>query len=330
MSRGFQRQEIYSDDKDREHFLELLTGMVERYGVVLHAYALMANHYHLLVETPNANASRALQWLNVSYSVWFNRRHGRTGALFQARYKSVPVEGVGEWALACATYIHLNPVRIHALGLDKAGRARENAGVATATGSGLKKEHLRRLRGYVWGSYRAYAGYVKAPAWLTCGVLWGRTGSDNPAKAYRKHILLYLGDPDALNDSMEEVLVLGGEAFKERMRRLALQSHNPHSGNASRWKRLLPFQTVVACMEKFKGEPWESFANRRGDWGRDMVLYTARLRCGLTLPELGLSVEMRPSAVSQSVSRFSQRLACDTKLSRVQSQFQQFLEERSP
>lgn len=69
------RRGIFTDDRDRERFLELLEGMVGRYGVVLHAYVLMANHYHLLIETPAGNASRALQWLNLSYAAWFNARH---------------------------------------------------------------------------------------------------------------------------------------------------------------------------------------------------------------------------------------------------------------
>ena len=85
MSRGFQRQVIFRNDEERLHFLELLAEMVSRYNVVLHAYVLMPNHYHLLIETPDANASRALQWLNVSYGVWFNRWNARSGAVFQAR-----------------------------------------------------------------------------------------------------------------------------------------------------------------------------------------------------------------------------------------------------
>lgn len=79
------RQEIFETDRDRGHFIELLAGMVERYNVVLHAYMLMGNHYHLLIETPEGNASRALQWLNLSYAAWFNAAHERSGPLFQAR-----------------------------------------------------------------------------------------------------------------------------------------------------------------------------------------------------------------------------------------------------
>ncbi len=70
-ARGTDRREIFTEDLERKHFLELLEGMVERYGVWVHAYVLMENHYHLLIQTPKANASSAMQWLQVSYSMWF-------------------------------------------------------------------------------------------------------------------------------------------------------------------------------------------------------------------------------------------------------------------
>jgi REP element-mobilizing transposase RayT len=76
---GAEGKAIYRDDSDRAHFLELLGEATERFGIRVHAYVLMHNHYHLLLETPEANLSRAIQWLNVSYSVCFNRRHHRAG-----------------------------------------------------------------------------------------------------------------------------------------------------------------------------------------------------------------------------------------------------------
>ena len=107
-ARGNERKAIYRDDRDRSHFLELLSEMVERYGVQLHAYVLMDNHYHLLLQTPEANLSRAVQWLNVSYGVWFNRRHHRAGHLFQGRFKALVVEDDSGWQ-EVARYVHLNP-----------------------------------------------------------------------------------------------------------------------------------------------------------------------------------------------------------------------------
>jgi len=75
-ARGTERRTIFTDEKDRRHFVEVLAQCPERFGLRIHAYVLMGNHYHLLVETPLANLSPAMQWLNLSYSVWFNRdRH---------------------------------------------------------------------------------------------------------------------------------------------------------------------------------------------------------------------------------------------------------------
>ena len=81
-SRGNERRPIYRSDRDREHFREQLAEMSRRFGVRLLAYVLMDNHYHLMLELVQANLSRAVQWLNVSYSIWFNLRHRRSGHSF--------------------------------------------------------------------------------------------------------------------------------------------------------------------------------------------------------------------------------------------------------
>ena len=128
INRGIDRQGIYRNDRDCEHFVKLLGEMSARYGVEVHAYVLMGNHYHLVVRVMDGNLSGAMQWLNVSYSVWSNRRHGRVGPVFQGRFKSVPVEG-GVWLYALSQYLHLNPVRMKWVGLDKRGRRAEGLGL---------------------------------------------------------------------------------------------------------------------------------------------------------------------------------------------------------
>ena len=91
-ARGNERKAIFRDDTDRFHFLELVGEQGERFGTRVHAYVLMDNHFHVLLETPEANLSGAMQWLSVSYSVWFNRRHDRAGHLLQGRFQAVIVE----------------------------------------------------------------------------------------------------------------------------------------------------------------------------------------------------------------------------------------------
>jgi len=309
MSRGFQRQPIFLDDKDRLHFLELLEGMVERYNVVLHAYVLMPNHYHLLLQTPHANASRALHWLNTGYSVWFNRHHGRTGALFQARYKSVLIEGEGDWAFSCSVYVHLNPVRIQALGLDKQGQALENAGVVPEESEKLIRMRLEQLRGFVWSSYRAYTGVAEAPGWLMCGTLLARTGSKEPHDVYRHHMEARLGAVESPDDeTFLSAPVVGSAEFLAQAGGRRLKAL-PATGSALPWRRLLPFEAVVKGVEELKGEEWASFVNRHGDWGRDLAFYMGRRRCGLTMKELGDVAGVSFVAVGKSVSRMERRLS---------------------
>ena len=119
--RGNERRSIYRSERDREHFREQMAEMTRRFAVLMHAYVLMDNHYHLLVELREPNLSRAVQWLNVSYSIWFNLRHRRSGHLFQGRFKSVIVNPE-EWGLELSRYVHLNPVRVAKLGLGKSDR----------------------------------------------------------------------------------------------------------------------------------------------------------------------------------------------------------------
>ena len=316
------RREIFRDDRDREHFLELLEGMVGRYGVILHAYVLMGNHYHLLIETPAGNASRALQWLNLNHAAWFNARHGCCGPLFQARFKSIPVDADGSWALACSVYIHLNPVRIKALGLGKEGRAREKAGMLPKEPTRAEvAARLAKLRGHRWSSYPAYAGYASRPEWLTCATLWKRCSpSEKAVKAeYRRYLEEYLrqGQEEGAAARLTAAVAIGGAAFVESLRK-GVPKRVRGETNVRAWRRLLPFWDVVKAVEAVKGEPWAAFADRRGDWGRDLALYIGRMRCGLTLRELGSRAGgMGVPAVAGAVSRVAVRLGTEPVLKRA-------------
>ena len=302
--------------------MKLLSGMVGRYGVILHAYVLMENHYHLLVETPSGNASRALQWLNLSYSMWYKAKRNHAGPLFQARFKSIPVDGEGSWALACSVYVHLNPVRVKALGLGKADRRREKAGFLPKEPSGDQvRARLAKLRRHPWSSYPAYAGYAPRPEWLTCEALWRRAGGKKgrDAKAdYRSYLEEYLRQGVAEGElaKITAAVVIGGTAFVERLRK-KIPKRAGGETNARAWRRLLPFEAVVKALEAVKGEPWASFAGRQGDWGRDLALHVGRMRCGLTLRELGEQAGgMGVQAVAKACGRMGDKLKRDKGLQR--------------
>lgn len=333
-TRGVGRRRIFDDDLDRGHFLELLGELVVRYSLRVHAYVLMDNHYHLLIETPAGNASRALQWLNVSYSVWHNARHQECGQFFQGRYKSIPIQGNGAWALTCSIYLHLNPVRIRCLGLDKANRAAERAGAMP--GPPVREVVLQRLavlREYAWSSYPAYAGYARAPEWLTRETLWGRvapTPKDAPA-AYRHGIEDYLkqGVEEGTVSRLTQALALGSVSFVEKLRQHATGKSGAWT-NARAWRRLLPFQQVAHAIETVYGIPWAKLVKRRGDAARDLALYVGRMHGGMTLAELGAKSGMRPATIGKAVHRIRQRLSKDRRLAQALVQVRQYVDPQQP
>jgi putative transposase len=109
-SRGNRRQAIYQDDDDRRQFLAFHDRVVRRYGWIVHAYCLMTNHFHLLVETPEPNLSAGMQRLKSEYAAYFNERFGHVGHLFQQRFGSSFIEG-DEYFAEALRYIALNPVK---------------------------------------------------------------------------------------------------------------------------------------------------------------------------------------------------------------------------
>lgn len=137
-SRGNEQKDVFKSQRDREKFLEYLESATERYGAVVHAYCLMSNHYHLLLETPAGNLSQIMRHINGAYTTYFNIKRKRSGHLFQGRYKAILVE-LDEYAMELSRYIHLNPVR---------------AGMVT------------RPEEYRWSSYNNYIGQGTASSWL--------------------------------------------------------------------------------------------------------------------------------------------------------------------
>ena len=109
-ARGNAQQDVYLDDDDRELFLCVLAEVIDRFRWICHAYCLMGNHYHLLIETPDANLSLGMRQLNGVYTQRFNRHHNRAGHLFQGRFKAILVERYS-YLLELARYIVLNPLR---------------------------------------------------------------------------------------------------------------------------------------------------------------------------------------------------------------------------
>ena len=314
-ARGNERKSIYRDERDRKHFLELIEEMVLRFRVRLHCYVLMDNHYHLLVELVEANLSRAVQWLNVSYSVWFNRRHRRSGHLFQGRFKSVAVER-DEWALSLSRYLHLNPVRIQALGLSKADRQAQHVGLSPAPNAQEVRRRLDILRGYRWSSYRAYIGLARAPRWLECETVLGLGGGAKAEqrRRYRDYVenAVREGLEHSPWESVREQVVLGGREFLRQLKEHIIGDKQEQRGARRLLAQRPTFAAVVAAIEKVKGRKWAEFRDEHGDTGRDMALYLGQRLCGLKLLELAREAGMNNyGVVATNVRRYELRLERD-------------------
>jgi len=192
-SRGDRREDIYDDDVDRKAFLSVLDHVCDTYNWVCHAYCLMSNHYHLLIETPDANLSRGMRQLNGVYTQTYNRIHGRSGHVFQGRYKAILVEKES-YLLELSRYIVLNPVRARM---------------------------VRSARDWPWSSYRATAGQTKGISCLDVEWILAAFGKRKKLaiERYKKFVSEGKGQPSPW-DSLHNQVYLGGEKFVEKMQSL--------------------------------------------------------------------------------------------------------------
>jgi len=213
MCRGNNGQNIFVADKGRRLFLSTLEEVCEQTGWRIHAYCLMSNHYHLLIETPEANLVAGMKWFQGSYTQRFNAMFKRRGHLYQGRYKAIPVatdplDGGLEYFKAVSTYIHLNPFRAGLYGPDDA----------------------LELEAYRWSSYPIYCGKqtkgIKGMITRKVYKAWGLTdGSSESQLSYKSQLerrMKFELNPEAgRKGEFEEVETskwcLGNELFRERL-----------------------------------------------------------------------------------------------------------------
>ena len=206
MSRGNRQQAIFRADQDREMFLDTLGEACGRTGWRVHAFVLMGNHYHLLLEIAEANLVAGMQWLQSTYTKRFNARHREWGHLFQGRYKAIPVEPGGDYFSTIATYIHLNPVRMK--------------------GYDFGEEKLQDFR---WSSYPAYVGKVPGFDWLCVARVLGSLNMAATPAGRRKYAeymggraeeVRYSDQPWMANESWQKIRrgwFYGGDGFRKEM-----------------------------------------------------------------------------------------------------------------
>jgi putative transposase len=206
MARGNERKTLFHQESDYQLFMQCLEEACLEFSLSLKAYCLMPNHYHLLLQTPQANLSRALGWLQTTFTVRYNRQHKRSGHLFQGRYKAHLIDS-DAYARVLIPYIHLNPVRSR-----KGGKLH-----VTGTWS--------QLQAWKWSSHRVYTGGQSQPEWLKLDWLeyWGGTAV-RAKKTYIQEMKSCLGEE--LRDPFEELregLVLGGDFLWKKAQKLLSQ-----------------------------------------------------------------------------------------------------------
>jgi REP element-mobilizing transposase RayT len=190
MNRGAGRRRVFGAAADAATFLALLGEISTVYGIEVHAYCLMGNHYHLLLRTPRAGLSRAMRHLDGVYTQRFNRSARTDGPLFRGRYRSVLI-GEDSYLCCASRYIHLNP---------------------------LEAKLVAQPEAYRESSYRAYLGLCSAPVWLQTAETLSRFQPGDARENYRRFVMAGIDeDTRAFYAEVRRRPVLGSEQFRKRV-----------------------------------------------------------------------------------------------------------------
>jgi putative transposase len=217
MNRGDRREAIFLDDVDRQSFLDTLGETCQETSWQVHAYCLMGNHFHLVVETPQPNLAVGMKWFLQTYTSRFNHRHRYLGHLFSGRYKAPIVEGSGTGYLrSVCEYVHLNPIRANLLG---AGEP---------------------LSAYHWSSYPAYL-QAERPCWLRVDRVLGECNVPGDTCAGRERFGQVMEQRrfEAAKEDYRPIRrgwYVGSRAFREELLAQVSQRLGPNHFGQERWE----------------------------------------------------------------------------------------------
>jgi len=292
MNRGRRREEVFTGPKDYRQFIEIINETAGIWKLRVAAYCLMPNHYHLLVQTPNANLSRCLRHIDGVYTQRFNRAHGTDGPLFRGRYKSILIEA-DSYLLPLVRYIHRNPVR-----------------------AGLSKT----MAGYTWSSHRFYLSSTEMDSWFNkAWVLSMFSGKKQERlRAYRRFV--------SLEDEEEFIAILGRKRWpsilgsRDFIYRIKERVYTGKTDNEVRRSRELApkLKQIQKAVEIFYGiSRKELLSSQRGVFNepRNMAIYLTRQLRGDSLNQIGLNFRINNySSVSSAIERTKRWMAEDRKL----------------
>jgi REP element-mobilizing transposase RayT len=306
INRGNAGGNIFETKKDREKFLDYLGKAVERFSLTIHTYCLMTNHYHLLVETPKANLSAAIQWLSVSYAVYYNRRHQRRGHLFEGRFKALLIEA-DEYLQGLSRYIHLNPVRA---------------------------KLVEKPAAYKWSSYPAFIGRTKRPDWLVTRRVQGYFGRKK-REAVKNYKLFVEGiDIDSLENPTSRAaggFILGDADFVQWVKEkfLYIREEEKEIPQLQVLKSEVSLERIIraVCDEFGCEEDQIREKGRKRHRAREFAIYLSRDLAGISCRDLGVFFGgVSGAAITMKYNQVSREIAQNRKQwGRIKSIKQQIL-----
>lgn len=197
MNRGRSRQTIFHSSDYFETFQSGIDEAHKRFGMEIHAYCLMGNHYHLLIKTPQGNLSRVMRHIDGLYTQRHNRLRKTDGPLFRGRYKAIVIDA-SQYLLQVSRYIHRNPVE-------------------------TKQPLVEALEDYRWSSYADYIGRGQPPRWLNRDTVYGELGSQQSAKSYQAYVSQGIDQGTSEFYSLKQTpSVLGDRKFRDMAQKRAL------------------------------------------------------------------------------------------------------------
>jgi REP element-mobilizing transposase RayT len=296
--RGNGRQHIYLGEDDARRFREQLSEALEKDRVILYAWALMPNHYHLLVETPHGNLPEFMRRLNTAYALYFRYKRERPGHCFQGRYGAKLVSG-DDYLLRLTRYIHLNPVKLNNL--------------EDRTASALWEE----LNTYPWSSFRGYISnrYAEEDVsyrWLN---LMHRKGEKENRKAYASYIRSNLKkDDDILHDAYEQSAYAIGDQFfiaatETEVKQMG-KANTRHRDIVMPKRNVVKIEIVFSAVAKHFGLPVNSLNTRlrRAGEAKSIAIELACRLTGVTQREIGLALGISEHAIGKQRQRLAESL----------------------
>ncbi len=285
MSRGVGRGKIFLGDEDYIRFIAYLEKAVEKFNIEMYAFVLMTNHYHLLLRTTEPNISKVMQWIQTAYSIYYNRKHNRSGHLFQGRFKGVLVEDETYW-MKLSLYIHLNPVR---------------AGI------------VEDVSKFIWSSYHDYINFAKKNNWLDSDAVLKEYGINKKEskKEYRKLIKGISGKEKEFLEDLKYGIILGSDEFLAWAQKKFINPIGKRDPELPQKRQIsddgILNKVIEEIVDRYKIEKEMLFERKRRIpvEARDVGMYILKNNTGLKNKEIGSVFGVSESAVNKAALRIS-------------------------